>query len=128
MKNIKQLSAKQLAGKTVIVRVDFNVPFKDGKIIEAFRIDQSWPTIDYLLGKRARVLLVSHLGDDQASLAPVAKNLNRRQKTKFATDFKQARDLLKENNLVLLENLRLWPGEKNNDKFFAKELSGLGDL
>ncbi|HNZ55265.1 MAG TPA: phosphoglycerate kinase [Candidatus Paceibacterota bacterium] len=128
MKNIKQLSAKQLAGKTVIVRVDFNVPFKNGKIIETFRIDQSWPTIDYLLGKRAKVLLVSHLGDEEASLLSVAKYLSHHQKTKLATDFKQARELLEENNLVLLENLRLWPGEKNNDKFFAKELSGLGDL
>lgn len=128
MKNIKQLSAKQLAGKIAIVRVDFNVPFKNGKIAETFRIDQSWPTIDYLLGKRAKVLLISHLGDEEASLLSVAKYLSHHQKTKLATDFKQARELLEENNLVLLENLRLWPGEKNNDKFFAKELANLGDI
>lgn len=128
MKNIKQLSVKQLAGKTAIVRVDFNVPFKAGKIAETFRIDQVWSTIDYLLKKRAKILLISHLGDEGASLAPVAKYLSRRQKTKLATNFKQAQDLLKENNLVLLENLRLWPGEKNNDAFFAKELSNLGDI
>ena len=128
MKNIKQLSVKQLAGKTAIVRVDFNVPFKAGKIAETFRIDQAWPTIDYLLGKGAKVLLVSHLGDENQSLAPVAKFLNRHRLTKFAPDFKVARELLLKNNLVLLENLRIWPGEKSNDKFFVKELAGLGEL
>lgn len=128
MKNIKQLSVKQLAGKIAIVRVDFNVPFKAGKIVETFRIDQAWPTVDYLLDKGAKVLLISHLGDENQSLEPVAKFLNRHRPTKFAPDFKTARELLSKNNLVLLENLRLWPGEKNNDKLFARELADLVDL
>lgn len=128
MKNIKQLSVKELAGKIAIVRVDFNVPFRGSRIVETFRIDQVWPTIDFLLKKRAKVLLISHLGDEGASLAPVARFLNQRQKTKLATNVKQAREWLRTNDLVLLENLRFWPGEKNNDQFFAKELASLGDL
>lgn len=129
MNNLRKLTKKKLAGKKVIVRVDFNVPLKDGKVIETFRIDQAWPTIDYLLRNKAKVLLISHLGDNgENSLAPVVKFLNRRHLIKLATDFSSARDLLIKNDLVLLENLRYWPGEKNNDLFFAKELAALADI
>ncbi|MFA5737076.1 MAG: phosphoglycerate kinase [Candidatus Paceibacterota bacterium] len=129
MKNIKQLSVKQLAGKTTIVRVDYNVPLKGNKIVETFRIEQSWPTINFLLKRDAKILLISHLGDDgERSLKPIAKYLNYHYPTKLAGNFEEANKLLVKNNLVLLENLRLWPGEKNNDLFFAKELAKLGDF
>lgn len=129
MKTIKNLTKKNLAGKTAIVRVDFNVPLKGDKVAETFRIDQTWPTIDYLLKNKAKVLLVSHLGDDgQISFAPVVKFLNRRHAIKLASDFASAKDLLAKNDLVILENLRCWPGEKNNDPLFAKELAALGDI
>ena len=114
MKIITELKKKDLFGKKVLVRVDFNVPIKNGKVIDAFRIEQSLPTINYLLERGAKVVLVSHLGSDgSASLAPVVRYLNQF----FSTD-----------QVVLLENIRRDNGEIKNDSKSAKQLADLADI
>ena len=88
MKSLKTL--KNLKGKTALVRVDFNVPIRDGKILDDFRIKKALPTINYLRQKGAKIILISHLGKESGrTLKPVMKYL----------------DKLKMKNVVLMENL-----------------------
>ena len=131
MKIISQLKKKDLLDKKVLVRVDFNVPMKGSKIAESFRIDQSLSTLNYLLSNGARVILMSHFGDDGAkSLAPVAKYLNKFFSTKLVKeiDDKNIEKYLSAGQVVLLENIRRYEGEKKNDPVFAKKLASLVDI
>ena len=130
MRSIKTI--KNLRGKTALVRVDFNVPIKNGKILDDFRIKKALPTIKFLQKKGAKVVLISHIGNDgRQSLKPVANYINKKY---FKIDFKQSRTLfdcsqgLSLTAVILLENLRLDPGEKKNDSNFAKKLAKLGDF
>ena len=76
MKSIKEL--KSLSGKKIILRVDFNVPIKDGKVVDDFRIKKVIPTILYLQQKGAKVIIISHIGDEgKESLLPVALKLKK---------------------------------------------------
>ena len=111
MKSIRQL--KNIKGKRVLVRVDFNVPIKNGKILDTSRIDKAMPTLKYLIKKGARLILISHLGENgKQSLKPVADYLK-----KFI-----------KKDITLLENIRRFSGEMKNDSKFAKQLASLGDL
>ncbi len=137
-KGVKDL---QPAGKRVLVRVDFNVPVKDGVVGDDTRIVAALPTIRYLLEKNARVILMSHLGrpkggpDPKYSLKPVAARLETllRQPVEFAPDCvgpeveRRSREL-KDRQVLLLENLRFHPEEEKNDPAFAKQLAALGDM
>jgi phosphoglycerate kinase len=129
------------AGKRVIVRVDFNVPLKDGVVESDKRLKESLPTIKYLRDQKAKVILMSHLGrpDGKAvpemSLAPVAKALSGLLggEVKFASDCvgapaEGAVAALKEGEVLLLENLRFHAEEENNDDAFAASLARLADL
>jgi phosphoglycerate kinase len=130
-----------LSGKRVIVRVDFNVPLKDGVVESDKRLKESLPTIKYLREKGAKTILMSHLGrpdgkrvPDQ-SLAPVAKALAALLGTdvKFADDCvgepaKTAVAALKDGDVLLLENLRFHAAEEANDPAFAKQLAELADV
>ena len=130
-----------LSGKRVIVRVDFNVPLKDGVVESDKRLKESLPTIKYLRDKGAKTILMSHLGrpdgkrvPDQ-SLAPVAKALGALLGTdvKFADDCvgepaKAAVAALKAGDVLLLENLRFHAAEEANDPAFAKQLAELADV
>lgn len=130
-----------LSGKRVIVRVDFNVPLKDGVVESDKRLKESLPTIKYLRDKGAKVILMSHLGrpdgkvvTDQ-SLAPVAKALGALLSTdvKFASDCvgapaKAAVATLKDGDVLLLENLRFHAEEEANDSGFAQQLAELADV
>ncbi len=134
MKTLKDI--EYLSGVKVLVRVDFNVPIKNGVVVEDFRVRAALPTIDYLIGKGAKVILMSHLeaaDGTNPSLAPVADCLKRLGKeVMFIKDFNRAHDVtneqLKGGACALLENLRFFDGEKKNDLKFAKELASLGDL
>ena len=134
MKTLKDI--EYLSGVKVLVRVDFNVPIKNGVVAEDFRVRAALPTIEYLIGKGAKVILMSHLeAADGAnpSLAPVADALKKLGKeVMFIKDFNRAHDVindqLKGGACALLENLRFFDGEKKNDPKFAKELASLGDL
>lgn len=131
-----------VAGKKVLVRVDFNVPLNDkGEITDDTRITASLPTIQYLLEQKAAVILMAHLGrpkgqvKPELSLAPVAKHLGKLlgKKILFAPDCvgeaaQSAASKLKPGHILLLENLRFHKEEEKNDMEFAEKLASLADL
>jgi phosphoglycerate kinase len=137
----KTLRDLEVQGKRVLVRVDFNVPMQDGQITDDRRIRESLPTIQYLLERGARVILMSHLGrpkgkpDPQYSLRPVAERLSELlgRPVRFLEDcvgeaVEQAVQAMAPGEVVLLENLRFHPEEEANDDGFARALARLGDL
>ena len=139
--NKKTIRDIDVAGKRVLVRVDFNVPLKNGEITDETRIQAALPTIQYLLGQNAKVVLCSHLGRPKGefkpefSLAPVARRLQGLlpNKVTFATDVvgKSADEAvanMKNGEVVLLENLRFHKEETKNDPEFAKKLASYGDI
>lgn len=139
--NIENFKDADLKNKTVIVRVDFNVPLKAGKVSDKTRIIESLPTIKYLLKQQCKIILISHLGrpdgkvSQEFSLEPVAKELSRLlfKKVLFATDCigpeaERVCNRLKTGQIALLENLRFHDGEEANNIQFAKQLSNLGDI
>lgn len=131
-----------VAGKKVLVRVDFNVPLNDkGEITDDTRITASLPTIQYLLEQKAAVILMAHLGrpkgqvKPELSLAPVAKHLGKLlgKKILFAPDCvgeatQAAASKLKPGHILLLENLRFHKEEEKNDMEFAEKLASLAEL
>ena len=137
----KTIEDIDVTGKTVLVRVDYNVPIKDGVVTDDYRIKQSLKTIQYLLNKKARLILISHLGrpdgkpDPKYSLQPVAKVLG----SLLGTDVLFASDCigkavtnnlakLKPGQVLLCENLRFHPEEEKNDQQFAKKLAEPADI
>ncbi len=131
MRNIKQI--KNIKGKKVLIRVDFNVPIKNNRVEDDFRIQSALPTIKFLQKKGAKIILITHLGKGGDSLAPVAKVLNKYVKTKFikevvGSSVTKAIEEMKNGEIVLLENLRNNKGEKECDKGFAKKLAELADI
>jgi phosphoglycerate kinase len=138
---MKGLGDIEVEGRRVLVRVDFNVPLKDGVITDDTRIRAALPTIENLRGRGAKVILVSHLGrpkgapDPAFSLAPVAKRLGELlgAPVAFATDvvgpnahFAEKR--LAPGEVLLLENVRFEPGETTNDEPFAAALGQSADV
>ena len=131
-----------VAGKKVLVRVDFNVPLNDkGEITDDTRITASLPTIQYLLEQKAAVILMAHLGrpkgqvKPELSLAPVAKHLGKLlgKKILFAPDCvgeaaQAAASKLNPGHILLLENLRFHKEEEKNDMDFAEKLASLADM
>lgn len=129
-------------GKRVLVRVDFNVPLKDGDVADDTRIRAALPTIKYLVEKNAKVVLMSHLGrpkgdgfQPELSLKPVAKRLSELlgKEVAFVEDTygekaAKAASELKEGEVLLLENVRFDKREKKNEPEIAQALSKLGDI
>ncbi len=126
MKTLKDI--KQMKGKQVLVRVDYNVPMKGNKILDTRRIDVSFATIKALQKKGMQVSLIAHLGDGKPSLKPVATYLAKHFTVRFATDISEDIKGVPKGIIVLFENIRRYPGEEKNDPKFAKALSKLGDI
>jgi phosphoglycerate kinase len=142
MHSIKEL--KSLSGKRIIVRADFNVPIKpvspsqggDGKVLDDFRIKKAIPTIEYLQKKGAKIIIISHFGNDGSkSLLPVSqvvkkyvKNFEFIKTPIFSDETEKRLNTLKKGEVVLLENLRTETGEKNNSPSFARALSRYGEI
>jgi len=116
-----------LKGKRVLIRVDFNVPVKDGKVADDTRIRAALPTLKYIVEKGAKAVLVSHLGrpegkvDLKYTLQPVAKRLS--ELIGRPVDWAVPRGA----DLVLLENIRFDPGEEKNEEALAKRIAVHGD-
>jgi len=138
MKYIDQIEMK---GKKVFLRVDFNVPIKEGKVTSDTRVRAHIPTINYALEHGAKLIIASHLGRpkgkrvEEMSLKPVVKVLSGllQQEVIFMDDcvgekVQSAVNKMNEGDIVLLENLRFNPGEDKNDAAFAKELASLCDI
>ncbi|MFQ6703691.1 MAG: phosphoglycerate kinase [Alphaproteobacteria bacterium] len=122
--NIHEIDVK---GKYILLRDDFNVQIENGKIVDAFRIDASMPTIKHLISNGARVVICAHLGrpggkrDETLSLRPIAEYMN----IPFVDDCLKKDFLsdMKNGDVVLMENLRFYKGEEENDDAFARELA-----
>ncbi len=140
--NLKKISdLKNIKGKIVLLRVDFNVPLKNGRIADDARIKSALPTINYLLSGGAKVVILTHLGRPDGKIVPelstkiLAEHLGKLLKKKVIhLEAMPAPDMLKRmisqvaGQIVMLENVRFWPGEEKNDKKFAKQLAEFGDF
>ncbi len=139
--NKKSIEDIPVTGKRVLVRCDFNVPLKDGKITNDKRIVESLPTINYLVKQGARVILCSHLGRPkdgfapEFSMEPVAQRLSQLlgQPVAMAKDVigpsaKELASSLQDGQVMLLENVRFHKEETKNNPEFAKELASLAEI
>jgi phosphoglycerate kinase len=137
----RDVSSLEPRAKRVLVRVDYNVPVKDGKVADDTRITASLPTVRWLTDHGARVVLMSHLGrpkggpEPKYSLRPVASRLEQLlgRPVGFADDCvgppaERAAAALRDGDVLMLENVRFHPEEEANDPEFAKRLAALGDL
>ena len=142
MTDIAKIQEQNIRNKTIIVRVDFNVPFTPGtkEISDDSRIRSSLPTLQYLLDKQCKVLICTHLGrpggifDDKLSLKPIATKLSEilgvpvpLAPDSLGPDITSMISEMKRPSLLMLENIRFHPGEENNDQYFAAELAKLAD-
>ena len=140
LRSISDLDDIQYYGKKVLVRVDFNITINNGAVTEDYRIRSAIPTIEYLIKRGAKVILASHLGrpkfrDHNNTLAPVAVRLKEilNRNVDFIDDCigpeVQAKiDKLNYGSILLLENLRYYPEEQDNDPEFSKSISSLADI
>lgn len=139
--NKQSVKDVDLKGKRVFCRVDFNVPMKDGQVTDETRIRAALPTIKYLMEQGAKVLLASHLGRpkgqvvEEMRLTPVAKRLSellgkdvKKVDEAYGDSVKAEVEKLNEGDVLLLENVRFYPGEEKNDPELAKAFAELADV
>jgi phosphoglycerate kinase len=139
MKSIKDQA--NLKDKNVLLRLDLNVPLKNGIITDQTRIDKILPIINFLLKKKSKVLVISHIGrpkgkiDEKLSLKPICENLEKKINQKIILIKENIYELKKENlfkdkknQIIFLENIRFYDEEEKNDKNFSKNLAKLADI
>ena len=137
-KSVKDIDVK---GKRVFCRVDFNVPMKDGQVTDETRIRAALPTIQYLSEQGAKVILASHLGRpkgqavEELRLTPVAKRLSellgkdvKKTEEAYGDAVKTEIGTMNDGDVLLLENVRFYPGEEKNDPELAKSFAELADV
>lgn len=139
--NKKSVRDVEVSGKRVFVRVDFNVPLEDGKITDDTRIRETLPTIKYLVEKGAKVILASHLGRPKGQvvesmrLTPASERLSEllgkpvaKADEAVGDAVKAQIDAMQNGDVLVLENVRFYPGEEKNDPELAKQFAELADL
>src|SRR5829696_7663419 len=139
--NERTVKALDVQGKRVLVRVDFNVPVKDGEVTDDTRIQRALPTIRHLLSEGGRPVLISHLGrpkgepDPKYAMDPVAKRLEEvlgepvlKLDAAIGSEVEEVLDNWDGRGVVLLENSRFYPGETKNDPDLSEQLASLADL
>ena len=139
MNNIRD--HENLGGKTVLLRLDLNVPFKNGVISDETRINKIIPVVDFLIKKKSKIIVISHVGRPKGkvnkilSLKPICENLGKKINKKIKLlneDISKLKkeDLFKDSSyqIIFLENIRFYKEEEKNDNSFAKHWAGLGDL
>ena len=137
---LRSLGELDVANKRVLVRVDYNVPLTEGHVADDTRLRESLPTLEYLLARRAKIILVSHLGRPKGKvvpelrLDPVARRLAEllgRPVAKLddciGPEVQRATSQMQPGDILLLENVRFYPQEEANDEPFARELARLAD-
>ncbi len=126
--NFKTLNDFDLNNKTVLLRVDLNVPMQDRKVADTTRIDRLKPTIDYLTKQNCKIVILSHFGRPKGKVNPdyslsfLPPLLTKQWGVEVGFDSDS------QSNITLLENVRFNPGEEENDLAYAKELAALGDI
>lgn len=137
----KTIQDVEVKGQKVFCRVDFNVPMQDGEVTDDTRIRAALPTIQHLIEQGAKVILASHLGRpkgeavDELRLDPVAKRLSdllgqtvTKTDEAYGSEVDKAISEMENSDVLLLENVRFYPGEEKNDAELAKEFANLADL
>jgi len=138
MKNIKEQT--NLQGKKIILRLDLNVPLENSKITDTTRIDKILPTIEFLLNQNSKIIILSHVGRPRGkiikelSLKPIGEEIEKKLREKvrlisnnISSINKKFIDNTKE-NILLIENIRYYPQEEQNDNKFGEQLASLGDI
>jgi len=137
MQNLNTINLKE---KTVLLRLNLNVPIKDGKILDEFRLEVVLPTIEYCHTHAKKTVIMGHLGrpnrvDQSLSLKPIAERLSKLVKQKIVflpdcigQDIRDQIERAKDGAIILLENVRFHDGEEENDENFGKELAQNGDI
>ncbi|QST01971.1 phosphoglycerate kinase [Pontibacillus sp. ALD_SL1] len=141
MNEKKTIQDVEVKGQKVFCRVDFNVPMQDGEVTDDTRIRAALPTIQHLTEQGAKVILASHLGRpkgeavDELRLDPVAKRLSdllgqtvTKTDEAYGSEVDKAISEMENSDVLLLENVRFYPGEEKNDAELAKEFANLADL
>ena len=139
MNNIRD--QENINQKVILLRLDLNVPLKNGVITDQTRIDKILPVINFLIKKNCKIVIISHVGrpkgkiNEELSLKPICENLESKinQKIKMINEniFKIKKDKLFKNfdgQIILLENIRFYEEEEKNDTNFSKQLASLADL
>ena len=139
MRSLKDVT--NLNQKKVLLRLDLNVPLNNGEITDTTRIDKILPTINFLLKNNAKVIILSHVGRpkgkvvNELSLKPICENLKNKLKQNIRLISKNIKEINpadlfegRDEKIVILENLRFYEEEEENDKMFAKHLASLADI
>ena len=134
---MNRLSELNISNKNLVIRVDMNVPIKDGTVVDNTRIIACMPTIKFALENNAKVLLITHLGrptegsfEEQFSLKPLVKELSRilECKVDLVDSFDSSEIFNSSSNVQILENIRFFAGEKTNSNELGQALGNLGDI
>mgnify|MGYP001603524598 FL=1 len=123
----------KLKGRRVLIRLDLNEPIENGKVVNDFRIRRIIPTLQFLVKNGAKIVVISHRGEKEDSLKPIALYLNKFIKVGFVPDVcgSVASDSIKmmaDGSIIILENLRKEKGEEKNGLNFAKKLAKFADI